>query len=53
VLLLVSQLPLSSGSSLWGYGLDRAGAGEGQVAVTCECSNELTGSLKCGNFLSS
>ena len=23
------------------YGLDRAGSGQGQVAGTCECSNEL------------
>jgi len=31
----------------WGYGLDRAGSGEGQVAGTCECSNEPLGSIKC------
>jgi hypothetical protein len=34
-----------------GYGLDRAGAGYGQVAGTCECSNELSGSMKCWEFL--
>ena len=22
---------------MWGYGLDRAGSGEGQVVRTCEC----------------
>ena len=41
----------SSGSRMWGYGLDRAGSGEGQVAGTCECGNELLGSIKCGEFL--
>ena len=34
-----------------GYGLDRAGTGQGQVAGTCECGNEASGSLKCGEFL--
>jgi len=34
-----------------GYGLDRAGSGEGQVAGTCECGNEHSGSIKCGEFL--
>ena len=33
-----------------GYGLDRADSGEGQVAGTCECGNEPSGSLKCGEF---
>jgi len=31
----------------WGYGLDRAGSGYGQVAGTWECGNELSGSIKC------
>jgi hypothetical protein len=31
--------------------LDRAGSGQGQVAGTCECSNEPSGSIKCGEFL--
>jgi hypothetical protein len=35
----------------WGYGLDQAGSGQGQVAGTCECSNEPSGSTKCGEFL--
>jgi hypothetical protein len=35
----------------WGYGLDRAGSGQGQVAGTCECGDELSGSIKCGEFL--
>jgi len=34
-----------------GMGLDRAGSGWGQVAGTCDCSNEPSGSIKCGDFL--
>jgi hypothetical protein len=34
-----------------GYGLDRAGSGYGKVAGTCECGNELSDSIKCGEFL--
>jgi hypothetical protein len=34
-----------------GYGLDRAGSGEGHVAGSCECGNETLGSIKCGEFL--
>ena len=34
-----------------GYGLDRAGSGQGQVAGTGECCNEPSGSIKCGEFL--
>jgi len=34
--------------SMWVYGLDRAGSGKGQVSGTCECGNELSGSIKCG-----
>jgi hypothetical protein len=33
------------------WGLDRAGSGYIQVAGTCECDNELSGSIKCGEFL--
>ena len=36
---------------MWGYGLDGAGSGQGQVAGTCECGNEPSGSIKCGKFL--
>ena len=36
---------------MWVYGLDRAGLGYGQVAGTCECGNESSGSIKCGEFL--
>jgi len=34
-----------------GHGLDRAGLEDGQVAGTCECGNELSVSIKCGEFL--
>ena len=34
---------------MWGYGMDRAGPGQGQVAVaSCECGNEHSGSIKWG-----
>ena len=35
----------------WGHGLDRFGSGQGQVAGYCECGNEPSGSIKCGEFL--
>jgi hypothetical protein len=31
--------------------LDQSDSGQGQVAGTCECGNELTGSMKCCEFL--
>ena len=34
-----------------GNGLDRSGLGWGQVAGTCQCGNETSGSIKCGEFL--
>ena len=36
---------------MWLYGLDWAGPWWGQVADSCECGNELLGSVKCGEFL--
>jgi len=36
---------------MWGYGLNQAGSGEGQVDGTCECGNEPSGSMKCKKFL--
>ena len=33
------------------YILDRSGSGQGQVAGTCGCGDETSGSLKCGEFL--
>ena len=43
----------SSGNGMWGYGLDLAGSGhgQGQGVGTCECGNEPSGSIKCGEFL--
>ena len=34
-----------------GYGLDRAGLGQGQMAGTCDFGNEPSGSIKCGEVL--
>ena len=31
--------------------MDRHGYEKGQVTSTCECGNELSGSVKCGEFL--
>ena len=39
----------ASGKGLWG--LDGVGSGSGQVAGACEYGNELSGSIKCGEFL--
>jgi len=36
---------------MWGYGLDRAGSGCGEVAGIYECGTETSGSIKCGEFL--
>ena len=36
---------------MWGYGLDLFGSGNGQVADTCECGNEPSGSIKFVEFL--
>ena len=36
---------------LGGHGLDWSGSGQGQVVGTCECGNETSGSIKCGEFL--
>ena len=34
-----------------GRGLDRSGSGYGQMTGSCECGNEPSGSIKCGEFL--
>ena len=34
-----------------GHGLDCSGAGYGHVAGACDCGNEPTDSVKCGEFL--
>ena len=36
---------------MWVYGLNWAGPGYRQVADVCECGNELSGSVKFGEFL--
>ena len=36
---------------MWVYGLDWAGPGQRQVADACECGNEPSGSVKCGEIL--
>ena len=36
---------------MWVYGLDWAGPGQRQLAEACECGNEPSGSVKCGEFL--
>ena len=32
------------------HGLNCCGSGQGQVAGDCECGNELSGSIKCGEL---
>jgi hypothetical protein len=34
-----------------GEGLDISGSGQGQVVGCCECGNEPTGSINCGELL--
>ena len=36
---------------MWVYGLDWTGPGQRQVADACECGNEPSGSMKCGEFV--
>ena len=36
---------------MWVYGLDWGGPGQRRVADACECGNEPSGSVKCGEFL--
>ena len=36
---------------MWVYGLDWADPGLRKVAEDCECGNEPSGSVKCGEFL--
>ena len=36
---------------MWVYGLDWDGPGWRQVVDTCECGNEHSGYVKCGEFL--
>ena len=34
----------------WKHGVDSYGSGQGQVASSCECGNELSGCIECGEF---
>ena len=36
---------------MWGYELDRTASRYGQVAGICECGNEPSRSIKCGELL--
>ena len=36
---------------MWGYGLDRSGSRYGKEAVTCECGNKSSVSIKCEEIL--
>jgi len=38
---------------LGGHGLDSCGLGQGEMAATCKCNDKSSGSIKCGNFLTS
>jgi hypothetical protein len=40
----------SAGGGMWVCGLDWAGPGQGQVVDACECGNEPSVSIKCGEF---
>ena len=35
----------------WGHRLDQSGSGWGQMACSSKCGNEISGSIKCGQFL--
>jgi hypothetical protein len=35
----------------WVHGLNPFGSGKGLVAGSCECGNEPSGSIKCGEFV--
>jgi hypothetical protein len=35
----------------WGHGLDWSGSVKGQVAGTCKCGNEPSGSINCGEYI--
>jgi hypothetical protein len=37
----------------WRLGLDRSGSGQLQVVGSCECGNEPSTSIKCGDILTS
>jgi len=44
------RVSLDPGLIIW-YGMDRTGSGKCQVAGTCDCGNEPSGSIKCGELI--
>jgi hypothetical protein len=38
-------------NGMWRHGLDYGGSDQEQVAGCCGCGDELSGSIKCGEFL--
>jgi hypothetical protein len=48
--LMTFALHVTSRSAMGGHGLDRSGSGYGQVAGSCECGNEPSSSIHCGDF---
>ena len=38
-------------SGIWGHGLNLAGFGQGQLAGTCKCCSDHSGSITCGELL--
>ena len=36
---------------MWGCELDRAGSEQGHAVGICDCDDEPSGSMKCGEFL--
>jgi hypothetical protein len=41
----------SSGIGMWGYGVNRAGSGQGQLAGSSNSGNKPSRSIKCEEFL--
>jgi hypothetical protein len=46
----VDNVKMDLGENGWGD-MDWSGSGRGQVEGSCECSNELSGSIKCWEVL--
>jgi hypothetical protein len=49
--LVFVNLAIISGSGMRRLGMNFSGSGQGEVAGACECSNELSDSVKCETFL--
>jgi hypothetical protein len=46
-----NNIKMDLGDVGWGDRLDPSGSGQGQVAGSCKCCNEPSGSRKCEEFL--